>query len=154
MGTILLVTGNADTMAALSRMLMSRGYGVIATTDASRALSILRQGTEIDAVVGDYVLPDMDTPRFFAALKKASAAPLPVILMNDHVDIQGYLDVLSHGAFDFLFKPIEPRELFRILKVAVKKQAERGSAAEDSGSSVRLPAGAYETKLRTAAGFQ
>ncbi len=155
MRTILVVTDNTGTMTSVSRMLMNRGYSVIPTYGAAAALSAVRSGAEIDAVIADYALSGIDIYGFFAALKKAFSLQLPVILMDDRVDIETYLNALSLGAVDFLFKPIEPGELFRVLKVAAGNQgANTQGPADRTSYTAEMLRGRPSAERQSAAAFQ
>ncbi len=120
MKNILVINGNDPALTILSSLLTNSGYNVIAEPDGSSALSIL-DSEEIDVIISDYCLPDMDGPAFIASLKSALPGFPAVIFLSDRVDVEDYLAALGMGAFEFLFRPFHPRELLRIVNVAIRQ---------------------------------
>lgn len=137
MNSILVVSGNTEQLAIISGILGGRRCRVIARPDASSGLSIMREGGDIQAVVADYILPDMDAVNFFTSLKRINTVPPPVILLSDRVSVEDYLTSLSLGAFEFLFRPIHPPELLRIVDAAIRRRAENQSSAANISKDVR-----------------
>lgn len=121
MKRILLISSSAGHRNALSALLAGRGYAVTAEADGSSGLSVLQRGAAIDLIISDFSLSDMDIAGFFAALRRIAAAPRPVILMSDQVNVLDYLNALSLGAFELFFRPVQPPEFFRILNVAIRQ---------------------------------
>ncbi len=131
MSAVLMINRNTGDMAALVRLLGNRGYSVIQKTEGASALSLFREGAEIDAVIADYILPDMDALNFITTLKRMTADPPPVIFLSDRVDVDDYLKALSSGAFEFLFKPLYHPEVIRIVQVAIEQGAENNRPLAD-----------------------
>lgn len=96
------------------------GYNVIPKPDAASALSAIRDGAKIDLVVTDYRMPGMDGHEFFTALKQALPS-VPVIILTGHGSVETYLKSLSLGLSDYVSKPVEPKELDRIVKAALRR---------------------------------
>jgi DNA-binding NtrC family response regulator len=120
MKTILLVDDDRDVLSYLEDTLSMLGYYVIPKPDAASALSIIREGTKIDLVVTDYRMPGMDGHEFFTQLKQALPS-VPVIIITGHSSVETYLKSLSLGLSDYVSKPVEPKELDRIVKAALRR---------------------------------
>jgi len=120
MKTILLVDDDRDVLSYLEDTLTTLGYRVIPKPDAVSALSVIQDGTKIDLVVTDYRMPGMDGHEFFNAIKQALPS-LPVIILTGHGSVETYLKSLSLGLSDYVSKPVEPRELDRIVKAALRR---------------------------------
>lgn len=60
MRTVLIVDDEEDVIYALQQTLQSLNYQMIATTDAKRALQILKNDSSIDLLITDLFMPMMD----------------------------------------------------------------------------------------------
>jgi len=95
------------------------GYRVIPKPDAESALSIIQQGVPVDLVVTDYRMRGMDGHEFLYALKKVLPS-VPAIMLTEHNSVETYLKSLSLGVFEHLNKPVETKELGRIVEAALE----------------------------------
>lgn len=59
----------------------------------------------------DMRMPEMTGLELQTALV-AHGAPLPIIFLTGHGDVNMAVHALQHGAFDFLQKPVDPEKLF------------------------------------------
>jgi DNA-binding NtrC family response regulator len=120
METILLVDDDPAILSYLEDTLSMFGYSVIPKPDAQSALSIIREGTKVDLVVTDYSMPGMGSPEYFTALKQAlPSVPIIILTGYDSADIESKL--LNIGLFEYASKPVEARELDRIVKAALNR---------------------------------
>jgi len=120
MKTILLVDDDRDILSYLEDSLGMLGYNVIPKPDAQSALSVIRAGVKVDLVVTDYSMPGMDGHEFFSVLKQALPS-VPVIILTGYGSVETYLKSLSLGVCEFVCKPIEAKELDRIVKAALDR---------------------------------
>jgi diguanylate cyclase (GGDEF)-like protein len=75
-----------------------------------------------DLCLVDHLLPGLNGLKF-AAQVKAQDPSLDVILMTAHADMQGVLDALNVGIFDYLVKPFGPMpEVFARVQRALDKR--------------------------------
>jgi DNA-binding NtrC family response regulator len=117
--TILLVDDEPDVLNTLADMLSRPGYAVIAKPDAESALAVIREETKIDLVITDLRMPGMSGSEFLAVLKKTLPA-VPVIMLTGHGSVETYLKSMSSGVFEYVNKPIQGRELRRIVQTALE----------------------------------
>ena len=122
MKTILLVDDDCDILSYLEDSLRTFGYKVIAKPDAQSALAVIREGAKVDLVVTDYAMPGMDGHEFFSVLKRILPS-VPVIILTGYGSVETYLKSLSLGVCEFVCKPIEAKELDRIVKAALDRAA-------------------------------
>ncbi len=118
MKTILLVDDDPDVLSSLEVILVRPEYTVIAMPGAELALSAIQEEARIDLVVTDYSMPGMDAREYFSRLKQALPA-VPVIVLTGHSSVT--TDIPSPGfvPFEIVNKPVEPKELCRIVKSAL-----------------------------------
>lgn len=73
-------------------------------------------------VVSDIRLPGMDGMAFLRQLVERDA-DLPVILITGHGDVQMAVQAMRDGAYDFIQKPFQSRELVSVVKRALEKRS-------------------------------
>ena len=122
MKTILLVDDDRDVLSYLEDTLGVFGYNVISKTDAQSALSVIREGTKIDLIVTDYSMPGMGSQEYFTALKQALPS-VPVVILTGFGSADVEANLSSIGQFEYVGKPVDARELDRIVKAALERSA-------------------------------
>jgi DNA-binding NtrC family response regulator len=118
MKTILLVENELENRQSLDLINRSE-FRVITIQDGLSALSAIRAGVPVDLVITDYHLNGKDNWEFLAGLKKIAPA-IPAVILTAHGSIESYLRANSHGVFEYLHKPIERKELGKILHAALE----------------------------------
>ncbi len=119
MKTILLVDDEHVVLDAMGQILHNFGYQVISRSDAESALSVIREGNNIDLVLTDYRLSGIKGIEFIASLKK-NMPSTPVIILTGDCSVEVYIKALSLGVFECLNKPVSMRDLDRVLKSALE----------------------------------
>lgn len=122
MKTILLVDNEPHMLEIVGGTLNTFGYKVIPKPDAESALSVIREGTDIDLVITDYQMPEINGVEFLMTLRKALPS-VPVIMLTGYSSVEIYLKSLSLGAFDFLHKPFKEEELYQVVRLALQQSA-------------------------------
>lgn len=134
MKTLLLVDDELENLRSVGEILNRFGYKVIAKPDAQSALSVVQDGTRIDLVITDYRMPKMNGLDFLIQLKQM--LPLvPVIMLTAYGAVETYLKSLSLGVFEYVNKPVNARELGRIVKAALDC-SENSQITAEGGSPV------------------
>jgi signal transduction histidine kinase len=127
----LLVDDENDFRQILAKRLNRRGIRVREADRGEKALQMLEEMTA-DIVVLDVKMPGMDGIECLKRIKRKHAQT-EVIMLTGHADIQGGVEGIKSGAFDYLSKPIELEHLIRKIKQAFHKiqriQAEKKEAA-------------------------
>jgi putative two-component system response regulator len=117
---ILVVDDNQDIMMLMKELLSTRGYEVVAVSDAAQAeAEILRHAP--DLILSDVIMPGKSGYEFCRELKENPATRLiPFVLITGLTDRQDRLLGIESGADDFLSKPIFAEELFARVKSLLK----------------------------------
>jgi two-component system response regulator GlrR len=125
MKTILLVDDDPDVLSSLEVILARPEYAIIAMSGAEPALSAIQEEARIDLVVTDYSMPGMDTREYFSRLKQALPS-VPVIVLTGHSSVTTGITSPGIVPFEIINKPVEPKELCRIVKSALDSFAATG----------------------------
>jgi len=117
---VLVVDDNHNTMTLMRDLLSSRGYDVVAVSDAAQAeAEILRRLP--DVVLSDVIMPGKSGYELCREVKENPATRLvPFVLITGLSDREDRVRGIEAGADDFLSKPIFPEELFARVKSLIK----------------------------------
>ena len=74
-----------------------------------------------DCILVDYRLPDGTALDFIDRIKAHLENIPPIIVLTGHDDEKTALEVLQHGAQDYLVKPPKPQELARAIRYAIER---------------------------------
>ena len=113
-GQILLFEDDETLAALLARVLRNEGYRVD-MFDRADALPSAAKLAKYDVVLSDIHLAGGTSGHDVLKRVRASAENLPVILMTAYADIEGAMNAVGAGAYEYLAKPIEPNELKRMV---------------------------------------
>ena len=131
-GTHILLFEDDDTLAGLlARVLRAEGYQVD-VLDSADAIPGRAKLARYDVVLSDiHLANDTSGHDVLQARARAASPTTPVILMTAYADIEGAMNAVGEGAYDYLAKPIEPTELKRMVAEAIarRKLAQTGQRA-------------------------
>jgi class 3 adenylate cyclase len=108
-GTVLVVDDSRMHRLTLARLLEQLGHEVVEAADGRDALERLRNGSPVDLVLLDLVMPVLDGFETLAAIRADPAlARIPVIVVSGLDDLDGIVRCIRMGAVDYLQRPIKP----------------------------------------------
>jgi two-component system response regulator PilR (NtrC family) len=120
---ILVVDDEPSLRQMLTILLRREGHQVVAAAGHREALEALRGSPgPFPVVLTDLAMPDGSGLDVLAAAKSRSAAS-QVILITAHSTVDNALEAMKAGAYDFVTKPFEPRELALLVGKALEKYA-------------------------------
>ncbi|HEY5241864.1 MAG TPA: sigma-54 dependent transcriptional regulator, partial [Polyangiaceae bacterium] len=121
-GAHILLFEDDDTLAGLlARVLRTEGYHVD-VLETAEAVPTAAKLARYDVVLSDIHLAN-DTSGHDVLRRIREASPTtPVILMTAYADIEGAMNAVGEGAYDYLAKPIEPTELKRMVGEAIERR--------------------------------
>jgi two-component system sensor histidine kinase/response regulator len=131
---VLLVEDNDINQLVAGEMLRDAGFAVDIAENGQHALDLIAR-TPYDLVLMDMQMPVMDGIAATLVLRSIQAhRSLPVVAMTANVLAPDRQRCLDAGMNDFLAKPIEPHELWRVLlKWIPAQRAERNAMAPTRG---------------------
>jgi DNA-binding NtrC family response regulator len=108
-GTVLIVDDERTLARAVKAFLAESGYEAEVATDAEQALGLL-ETLRPDVVFSDVRLPGMSGIELLRRIHEFDAA-IPVVMMTAYGTIEGAVEAVKLGAFDYLKKPVDLEEL-------------------------------------------
>ncbi|CAN8324696.1 unnamed protein product [Cochlearia groenlandica] len=132
---VLVVDDDPTCLMILQRMLMTCLYKVTKCNRAEIALSLLRKNKNgFDIVISDVHMPDMDGFKLLEHI--GLEMDLPVIMMSADDSKSVVLKGVTHGAVDYLIKPVRIEALKNIWQHVVRKKRnvpEHSGSVEETG---------------------
>jgi DNA-binding NtrC family response regulator len=123
---ILVVDDDGASREMLARVLSAEGHSVVTAADGREALAQLDQGA-VDLVVSDIRMPELDG--FALADRMREGAPdVPLVLVTAFGDVEGAVQAIRRGAYDYLSKPFD---VDAIRLVVARGLARRALAVEN-----------------------
>jgi len=112
---ILLVDDEQDVRTTLAGFLNKLGHAVVDAKDGTQGLRRLNSH-DFDLVLTDIRMPKMDGLELLRQIKKIRQSSLDVIVITGHGDMDNAIKALRYGAYDYLQKPIDVRELALVIE--------------------------------------
>jgi DNA-binding NtrC family response regulator len=116
---ILVVDDDPIVRSQLVRLYNHNGYTVVPVSSAEEALQQIAEGN-IDFVITDIKLPGMDGVELIAHMKE-NYPDVPVIAITGYSNIETAINVLKHGACDFVVKPFDLGSVQESTRAALEK---------------------------------
>jgi two-component system NtrC family response regulator len=115
---VLIIDDERNYLLILEALLMDAGYAVTALDDPEMGLAYLEE-SEVDVVITDMKMPKMSGKEVLEHVKKAYPH-VPVIIMTAFGSIEGAVEAMRVGAFDYVTKPFANDELMLTVAKAAK----------------------------------
>jgi two-component system, OmpR family, response regulator CpxR len=120
---VLLVDDEKDFVDALAERLEMRDFEIIKAFDADEAIARITDA-DVDVVVLDVLMPGKDGITALHDIKKAKPL-VEVIMLTGNATVQSAIEGLKSGAYDYLMKPTETKDLIAKIVLAYKRKAEQ-----------------------------
>uniref|UniRef100_I2Q5B1 histidine kinase n=1 Tax=Desulfovibrio sp. U5L TaxID=596152 RepID=I2Q5B1_9BACT len=115
---VLVVDDDMRNLFALSKVLTEKGLRVLKADDGAKALEILRDEPDVDAVLMDIMMPGLDGYEALRRIREESRfADLPLIALTAKAMKEDRGKCLAAGANDYLAKPVDVDKLLSMLRV-------------------------------------
>jgi two-component system response regulator HydG len=128
MNKILVIDDDMVICNLLEKFLSKNGYNVKTAFTSSAAFALIEQ-EKYDIVLSDFRLENTDGKQILKKVKEKSPST-QVIIITGYSDVKIAVDVMKHGAFDYITKPFIPDEILRLLNKALAKKEELGDGEE------------------------
>jgi two-component system nitrogen regulation response regulator GlnG len=136
-GTILIADDDAAIRTVLSQALGRAGYDVRTTATAAGLWRWVTEG-EGNLVITDVVLPDENGLDLVPRIKRVRP-DLPIVVLSAQSTILTAINAAERGAFEYLPKPFDLKELTSVVQRALAAVPKKHKAAEHDDGEERLP---------------
>ena len=120
--TILIVDDDKNMLEVLSLRLEVEGYNVYATSEARKALELVKN-TMFDLALLDLKLSETENGIDLMKKLHQTVPEMPVIILTAHGTIDTAVEAMKMGAYSFLTKPFNRRELLLQIKNGLEKSS-------------------------------
>ncbi|XP_062228267.1 two-component response regulator ORR22-like [Phragmites australis] len=118
---VLAVDDDPVCLKVLETLLRRCQYHVTTTNQAITALKLLRENRDMfDLVISDVHMPDMDGFKLLELV--GLEMDLPVIMLSVNGETKSVMKGITHGACDYLLKPVRIEELRNIWQHVVRRK--------------------------------
>ncbi len=133
---VLIVEDDANLREALSDTLAGSPYPVLAAASGAEALRILGR-ERVGLVVSDIQMSPMDGHELLGEIRRQHPA-MPAVLMTAYGTIENAVDVMRHGASDYLVKPFAADELIAVVDRYLQSDEDNGQPIAGDAKTVEL----------------
>jgi DNA-binding response OmpR family regulator len=120
---VLLVDDEREFVDALAERLAIRDFEVTTAFDGDEALDRIRK-VDVDVVVLDVVMPGKDGLTVLREIKKTKPL-VEVVMLTGHATVESAIEGLKSGAFDYLLKPTDTKDLIAKIALAYQRKNEQ-----------------------------
>ena len=136
-GSILIADDDAAIRTVLNQALSRAGYEVRSTGNAATLWRWVSQG-EGDLVITDVVMPDENAFDLLPRIKKLRP-DLPIIVMSAQNTFMTAIRASERGAYEYLPKPFDLKELTTIVGRALSEPKDRPAAPAGKSEEIDIP---------------
>jgi len=136
-GSILIADDDAAIRTVLNQALSRAGYEVRSTGNAATLWRWVSQG-EGDLIITDVVMPDENAFDLLPRIKKLRP-DLPIIVMSAQNTFMTAIRASERGAYEYLPKPFDLKELTAIIGRALSEPKDRPAAAAGKVEEIDIP---------------
>ncbi|XP_061344865.1 two-component response regulator ARR12-like [Gastrolobium bilobum] len=135
---VLAVDDDPICLKVLETLLRKCQYQVTTSNQAIEALKMLREKkNKFDLVISDVNMPDMDGFKLLELV--GLEMDLPVIMLSAHSDTKLVMKGVTHGACDYLLKPVRIEELKNIWQHVVRRKNFDGRDQNKASNEEKAP---------------
>jgi signal transduction histidine kinase len=122
--SVLIVDDEKEFADSLAERLSLRGFAVRAAYSGDEGLAALG-AKSADVVLLDLSMPGMDGLQTLAEIKSRQGEETEVIVLTGHASVASAIEGMKRGAFDYLEKPVDMRQLVETVRRAQNRRARR-----------------------------
>ncbi|MEO7394415.1 MAG: sigma-54 dependent transcriptional regulator [Chitinophagaceae bacterium] len=143
MKRILIIDDDTDMCQLLSHFLQRKGFETDIAHTCNKGLQKFKE-REFDVVLCDFRLGDWDGRKVLVELKKINP-DVVVIIITGYSDIKMAVEVMRHGAYDYITKPLIPDEVIAVINKSLQDSGSLPtSQSNGTASSANTVASTYK----------
>jgi DNA-binding NtrC family response regulator len=117
---ILIVDDEKNTREGLQWGLEAKDREVLAAANGAQGLNIVRS-KDVHLLITDLKMPEVDGMALLDAVRRESPAT-EVVILTGHGTVEGAVDAMKKGAFDYILKPVNLEELGLLVDRVLKQR--------------------------------
>jgi two-component system response regulator HydG len=133
MKRILLIDDDMDMCRLLGHFLQRKGFETDTAYTGAKGLAKFKE-SNFDVVLCDFRLGDIDGREVLREIKAVKPSAI-VIIITGYSDVKMAVDVMRHGAFDYIIKPLIPEDVINVINRGLTESAAGTAPAETSANS-------------------
>jgi len=135
MKKILIIDDDLDMCKLLSHFLQRKGFETDTAHNGAKGLAKFKE-SNFDLVLCDFRLGDMNGKEVLQEIKKINY-DTAVIIITGYSDVKMAVEIIRHGGFDYITKPLIPEEVINVINRALTEASDgkSGSTSDSSKSS-------------------
>jgi two-component system, NtrC family, response regulator HydG len=122
MTKVLVIDDDRDMCLLLKKFLERNNYEVVDFTSGKKALAWYEENMP-DIVLCDLRLEDIGGMEVLQKMKASNPA-LPFLIITGYSDVRSAVEIMKHGAYDYITKPLFPDEILVTIKQALAANGE------------------------------
>ena len=127
---ILLVDDDPNLIELVQMRLESAGYEVRAVLKEDEAIGLVKS-EQVDLCLFDLMLENQDGIALMETVH-AISPDVPTIILTAHGSIENAVEAMRRGAYSYLTKPFEPRELVARIRSVLRRAGRHNGGTSDS----------------------
>src|SRR6266850_120830 len=116
---IMVVDDDGASRGLMAQILAEDGHVVVACSDGAEAMERLERDGEFDVVVSDIRMVDVDGLEVLDWVRK-HAPETPVLLVTAFGNVDGAVDAIRRGAYDYISKPYDVNAIKLVVDRALR----------------------------------
>jgi CheY-like chemotaxis protein len=112
---VLLIDDNKINLKVASKLLSSYGLQVVESNSGQDCIDRINNGEKFELLLTDEMMPNMSGTQMMQTLKSRGYIA-PIVVLTADVDVNSKDKYIASGFDDYLGKPIDKKELDRVLK--------------------------------------
>jgi len=117
---ILIVDDEKNTREGLQWGLEAKDREVLAVANGAQGLNVVRS-KDVHLLITDLKMPEMDGMALLDAVRRESPTT-EVVILTGHGSVEGAVDAMKKGAFDYILKPVNLEELGLLVGRVLKQR--------------------------------
>jgi DNA-binding NtrC family response regulator len=117
---ILIVDDEKNTREGLQWGLEAKDREVLAVANGAQGLDVVRS-KDVHLLITDLKMPEMDGMALLDAVRRESPTT-EVVILTGHGTVEGAVDAMKKGAFDYILKPVNLEELGLLVGRVLKQR--------------------------------
>lgn len=118
-GTVILIDDEEDLLENCVRVLEDEDYDCVTTTDSIKAIELVRRHKP-SVVVTDFKMPGKDGVQILNEVRR-EFPNIPVVMISAYATVNGVVEAVKKGAFDYITKPFSADQLVITIRRAMEQ---------------------------------